>query len=187
LPDAVCEQLCQFLDLTVTWNSRVDLTAARDADELVDLTLADALVLGMAPSSEASDAWLDVGSGGGAPGIPLGLIRPDLGLQLCEPRDKRVAFLRTSLVALGRLDVKVERCRSSELPAESCDVAVARATLPPVEWLPEGARLAKRGVWVLLAKAEAPALSGWPLAFERNYIWPLTGVARRALFFQKET
>lgn len=181
-------RLCQLLDLTVTWNQRVDLTAARDADELVDLTLADAIVLADVgnPSTAVEEAsWLDVGSGGGAPAIPLALLRPELRFLLCEPRDKRVVFLRTSLVALGRKDVKVERCRSRELADAICDVAISRATLPPNEWLPEGARLAKSAVWVLLAKGETPVLEGWSNTFERDYVWPLTGVSRRAVCFSR--
>lgn len=186
LADSFAERLCQLLDLTVTWNGRVDLTAARDSDELVDLNLADAVVLACASEPlEMGSSWLDVGSGAGAPGVPLALIRPELSFRLCEPRDKRVAFLRTSLAALNRSDVKVERCRSSELKAAMCDVAISRATLPPDQWLPEGARLAKSGVWVLLARGEAPVLEGWSLAFERTYMWPLTGVSRRALCFSK--
>lgn len=170
----------QLLDLVVEWNARVDLTAARDADELVDLYLADALTIAGA-GVEPGQRWVDVGSGGGAPGLVLAALAPALVLTLVEPRTKRVAFLRSALGTLGLDKVEVRRARSDALPAGGWDVAVSRATLAPADWLAEGARLATRGVWVLLARAEPPALDGWHVERNISYCWPLTGVSRRAV------
>jgi 16S rRNA (guanine527-N7)-methyltransferase len=174
------EQLIAYCELAVTWNQRVDLTAARNADELVDLLLADALAMLAARPGDAGEHWFDVGSGIGAPGIPLALLSP-VKMTLVEPRTKRVAFLRTAAGALGRADISVSRSRSDEFLAASCDVAVSRATLPPPEWLKEGARLAKRSVWLLLAKAAVPDLDGRAVLVDTAYTWPLTGAQRRAV------
>lgn len=193
--DALCpgvsdaeDALARLLDGVVEWNARTDLTAARSAEELADLYLADAAVLcrSVRESGDAAGRWVDVGSGAGAPAIPLALLAPELELQLVEPRDKRVAFLRTMLAQLGRTDVVVHRGRSQELPDAAFDVALSRATLPPGEWLREGARLATRAVWVLLARAEPPALDGWHADADLDYRWPLTGAQRRALRFVKK-
>jgi 16S rRNA (guanine527-N7)-methyltransferase len=158
----------------------VDLTAARSPDELVDLLLADALAICAARPGDARERWFDVGSGIGAPGIPLAVLSP-VTMKLIEPRSKRVAFLRTAVGALGRPDITVSRSRSDEFLAASCDVAVSRATLPPAEWLSEGARLAVRSVWLLLAKAAVPDLNGRGILTDIAYSWPLTGVQRRAV------
>lgn len=174
------EQLVSYCNLAVTWNQRVDLTAARNPDELVDLLLADALAISGARPGVAGERWLDVGSGIGAPGIALALLAP-VKMTLVEPRTKRVAFLRTAVGALGRPDITVSRSRSDEFLAASCEVAVSRATLPPPEWLKEGARLATRSVWVLLAKAAVPDLDGRELLADLSYSWPLTGAQRRAV------
>ena len=174
------ERLIAYCELAVTWNQRVDLTAARSADELVDLLLADALAIVAARAGDSSEHWFDVGSGIGAPGIPLALLSP-VKMTLIEPRTKRVAFLRTAAGALGRPDITVSRSRSDEFLPASCDVAVSRATLPPPEWLKEGARLAKRGVWLLLAKAAVPDLDGRVVLADVAYTWPLTGAQRRAV------
>lgn len=172
------ERLSQYLTLVDTWNARQDLTAARNTDELVDLFVADAAVL--AAADPRANGWVDVGSGAGAPGLPLAILRPELRLTLVEPRTKRVAFLRT---VVGTLDLAVEvrRSRSEELPAASFDVAVARATLQPEEWLPEGGRLAREAVWLLLAQAEPPTHPGWRADIDIVYRWPLTGAERRAV------
>ena len=177
---AVVQQLCAYCDLVVTWNQRVDLTAARSADELVDLLLADALAITAARGGNSDEHWLDVGSGVGAPGIPLALLGP-MKMTLIEPRNKRVAFLRTAAGSLARPDIAVSRSRSDAFPNASCDVAVSRATLPPPEWMKEGKRLATRSVWLLLAKAALPELGESRILADTSYQWPLTGAERRAV------
>ncbi len=185
----VARQLSAYCDLVVTWNQRVDLTAARSADELVDLLLADALAIAGATealssastaTSNAREQWLDVGSGVGAPGIPLALLLP-LDMTLVEPREKRVAFLRTAVGSLSRPDITVRRARSDQFDDASCAVAVSRATLPPTEWLAEGARLATSSVWLLLAKAELPEIGARRVLADVRYRWPLTVAERRAV------
>jgi len=181
-PPAAAGQLLTLCNLVVEWNRRIDLTAARDSEELVDLMVADAAVLARTRPPDA-ERWVDVGSGAGAPGLALCLLAPQLCMTLVEPRDKRVAFLRTALGTLDLSDVVVERRRSSELPTASADVAVSRATLPPQEWLPEGARLATRAVWVLLAREAPPSLEGWRVDHDEAYRLPLTGAERRVVRF----
>jgi len=181
---AACAALGRLLDLVLLWNQRVDLTAARSAEELVDLYLTDALVIAACARPAANASWIDVGSGAGAPGLVLQLLRPELQLTLVEPRSKRVAFLRTAIGQL-RLGSKVVGGRSDGIGGGACDLAVSRATFPPEEWLAEGARLARRGVWVLLARGPAPSLAGWQPAIEVDYEWPLTQAPRRALCFTR--
>jgi 16S rRNA (guanine527-N7)-methyltransferase len=181
---ASLQALGRLLDLVVLWNQRVDLTAARSPEELVDLYLSDALVLAASGSRTELESWCDVGSGAGAPGLVFQLLRPESELTLVEPRAKRVAFLRTAIGQLG-VRSRLVAGRSEVLDANACDVAVSRATFPPEEWLVEGARLARRSVWVLLARGATPSLAGWQLASEVDYEWPLTGAARRALRFER--
>ncbi len=185
---AAWARLAKFLDLVVTWNARLDLTAARDAPDLVDLYLADALVLAVRAHASGSvrQRWVDVGSGGGAPGFVLGLIAPELRLTLVEPRQKRVAFLRTAVGSQAPCSIDVVGARSDALPSGQADVAVSRATFSPAEWLAEGARLARRSVWVLLARAEPPSLPGWRLRESVEYRWPSSGASRHALEFVPE-
>ena len=185
-PESARRALCNFLDLLVTWNQRMDLTAARSPDEVVDLVLADAAML-VQGGIEPGQHWMDVGTGAGAPGVALALLAPELRITLVEPRQKRVSFLRTALSTLKRGDVRLERRRSEELGDGVCDVAVARATLPPPEWLAEGSRLATQNVWVLLARDSAPERHGVLADREVDYSWPLTGVARRAVRYVQQS
>jgi 16S rRNA (guanine527-N7)-methyltransferase len=167
------------------WNARIDLTAARSEDELVDLMLADALVL--APRIPPAAHLVDVGTGAGAPGLALALLRPDLHVTLVEPLGKRASFLRTVIGEVGRVDITLERAHGEALAKTSAwSVAVSRATIRPSEWLALGTRLASPGgiVWVLLADDEAPRHPRAQMEIDLAYVWPLTGAPRRALGYR---
>ncbi len=183
LTDQGVHALCTWLDLLVTWNARMDLTAARSHDELVDLMIADAAV--MAARIPKGSRVVDVGSGAGAPGLPLALMRPDLAVTLIEPLTKRISFLRTALGSVARPDVLLVRGKGEESVggAATWDVAMARATLPPPAWLALGRQLVVKGgsVWVLLAKEAAPASSDDRVADDVSYTWPRGGASRRAV------
>jgi 16S rRNA (guanine527-N7)-methyltransferase len=129
-----------------------------------------------------------VGTGAGAPGLPLALARGDLAVTLVEPLQKRAALLRTvaGSLAAGIARPAIVRARGEDLAArgERFDVAVSRATLPPPAWLELGARLAPAGeVWVLLAREEPPRGEAWTIAEDIRYRWPLTDKERRAVRF----
>jgi len=183
VPRGAREQLVRWLDLVVTWSERVDLTAARDPDTLVDLLVADAALLA---STNPTGSWIDVGSGVGAPAIPLAILTPELTLTLVEPRERRAAFLRTSCGSLSRPDIALLRKPSMEVEVGFAESAVSRATLPPPQWLREGARLATRTVWVLLGQDEPPALPPWHVDLDLSYRWPLTGGRRRAVRYVRQ-
>lgn len=187
-------RLAALLDRVAVWNARIDLTAARSEGELVDLYLADALVLAADGAARGGAAprerWIDVGSGAGAPGLSLSLLWLAPELTLVEPRQKRVAFLRNAAggAAPGGAPappppVRVLEGRSESVAASEHDVAISRATFAPDEWLREGARLARRRVWVLLARAAPPELEGWQRSTQIDYEWPLTRVQRQALAY----
>ena len=169
-----------WLDRLVEWNQKVDLTAARNTDELCDLMLADALVL--AREIPPGARVVDVGTGAGAPGLALAMIRPDLSLTLVEPLVKRVSFMRTVLGAGATPNVQIVHGRGEALNTRF-DVAISRATLAPEEWLQLGATLAP-SVWVLLAREQAPESAAASVEKSVEYIWPFTGVARRAVLYR---
>jgi 16S rRNA (guanine527-N7)-methyltransferase len=182
-------RLTAFVGRVAAFNAKMDLTAARGDDELVDLMLADALEL--AARIPEGARVVDVGSGAGAPGLPLAILRDDLEVTLVEPLQKRVSFLRVTVGALawpGARRPKVTRDRGEAVAdrGERFDVAISRATLPPPSWLELGARLAPE-VWVLLAQIEAPAREGLEVFDDVRYRWPLTDAERRAVRYRRRS
>ena len=188
LPEPSRAAITRWLELLCEWNGRIDLTAARSGGELVDLMLADAAAV--SAHLPAGARVLDVGTGAGAPGLAIALSRPDLAVTLCEPLTKRVSFLRTVIGSVGRSDVTLVGKRGEELPEGGFDEVMARATLPPPEWLALGAKLVKPGggVWVLLATGEAPEATRMRarVTLDVRYPWVETGVTRRAVRYAIE-
>ncbi len=181
LPEGATAKLATWLGQMVTWNKQVDLTAARSSDELADLMLADGLMLASRVAKGVT--VVDIGTGAGAPGLALAIARPDLRVTLVEPLAKRVAFLRTVLAAVGREDVNLLRMKIHELRTRF-DVALARATFPPAEWLVRSVDIVSvpdGSAWVLLAKEPPPEDPDLTLVEDVAYTWPATGVSRRAV------
>ncbi len=178
--------LTAWLALLTEWNKKLDLTAARSEEELLDLMLADALVLAQVIGEKKK--VVDVGSGAGGPALALALMRPDLEVTLVEPLVKRTSFLRTVLARVSRLDVNVDRARVEDLASRAqgmWDLATSRATLPPQEWLTRGSTLAD-ATCVLLAKEEAPApLANQVIAKDVQYTWLRTQAARRLVVYER--
>ena len=147
-----------YVRTLLTWNAKVNLTAARDATDVVGEHVVDAFA--MARLVPPAAAVCDVGAGGGLPGIPFALLRPDCVVTMVEPRAKRVAFLRTAVRECRLATAQVLRARAEELPRQGFDVAGARATFGPEEWLAVGATLVRPGGLVLVFSATPVAASG---------------------------
>ena len=174
LPEDGCvQQLAKWISAVKQWNRRVRVTAARDDRELCDLMVADAAVLARHIQQDLS--VVDVGSGAGAPGLPLALMRPDLQVTLVEPMQKRAALLRLHTPD----NANVVQLRGEALDVRF-DVAISRATLAPSAWLRLAAGLADE-VWVMLAREEPPSEEGWSVAHDESYHWPLTNAQRRVV------
>lgn len=180
--------LVDYVELTALWGAKMDLVAAKTKEELVELSVADAAQMAAVEETQGAptDRLIDVGSGGGAPGIPLlVLLAATRGLALpatlVEPRQKRVAFLRQAALRVGLSSVEVLRERSDALEAGGWETSFARATLPPPEWLVEGRRLSTNAVWLLLAREAPPEASGLEVTADVRYELPFSGVPRRAL------
>lgn len=92
--DAATQQrLLDYLALLAKWNKAYNLTAVRDVDEMVSRHLLDSLSIVPPFETAGGDRWLDVGSGGGMPGIPLAILFPGKSLTLLDSNGKKTRFL----------------------------------------------------------------------------------------------
>ena len=127
--DAVI-RLSSYLDLVVRWNKRINLVSRKDINRLLERHLFDSLSI---ERFIKGDRALDIGSGGGFPGIPLAICRPDLHFTLLDRSARRVRFLQVVQAELGLQNVD---CVCQNLPGSGSmnntyDVAFARAVSDP--------------------------------------------------------
>ena len=99
------EQFMRYLAHLIEWNKTINLTAIIDPKEIIIKHFVDSLVALVATSFSQNCVVLDVGSGGGFPGIPLKIVRPDMRLVLVEPVQKKCSFLNSVIGLLKLQDV----------------------------------------------------------------------------------
>jgi 16S rRNA (guanine527-N7)-methyltransferase len=123
--DATQQKLLDYLALLQKWNKVHNLTAVRDAGDMVTLHLLDSLVV--LPHVQAN-RLLDVGSGAGLPGIVLALCRPHLQVTVLDSNNKKASFMLQAKAELGIENLQVVCKRVEEFkPDMPFDIVVSRA------------------------------------------------------------
>lgn len=119
------EKLLAYMALLQKWNKVYNLTAIRDAEEMVRLHLLDSL--SVLPYIQGKNL-LDVGSGGGLPGIVLAIVKPELRVTTIDTVQKKAIFMRQvkGELALHNLDVVHGRVEDYQ-PEEKFEMIISRA------------------------------------------------------------
>jgi len=99
------EQFMRYLAHLMEWNKTINLTAIIDPKEIIIKHFVDSLAALVATSFPKNGVVLDVGSGGGFPGLPLKIVRSDMRLVLIEPVRKKCSFLNSVIGLLKLQDV----------------------------------------------------------------------------------
>jgi 16S rRNA (guanine527-N7)-methyltransferase len=176
-------QLATYFELLRKWNRRVNLTSLQ-LDDYGDRTLDRLLVEPLVAATLVPDArrCIDVGSGGGSPGIPMKIVLPNVRLLMVEARERKSAFLReaTRILALPATDVITARAENVPMTYAGADVVSARGVRldeklinsirrlldPDGRLLTFGGRDMLLGFRVLAEKVAAPniVIRAWRLA-----------------------
>jgi 16S rRNA (guanine527-N7)-methyltransferase len=163
LPVGTTGKLRAFAALLEKWNRTYNLTALRDADSVVSHHLLDSLAV---LPYLACESLVDVGSGGGLPGIPLALARPEWRIALVEANHKKASFLTQAKIELALHNVIVVRERVEHWkPAHRFDCAISRAFAELARFVgacahvvaPGGTFAAMKGVYPFEELGELPA------------------------------
>lgn len=104
------ELLMGYLALLIKWNKAYNLTAVRNPDEMVSRHLLDSLSV-VSFVAERGNDWLDVGSGGGMPGVPLAILFPERRFTLLDSNGKKTRFLTQVKLELGLDNLGVVNAR----------------------------------------------------------------------------
>lgn len=124
LPTAQQLLLLEYVALLKKWNHTYNLTALRDENQMISHHILDSLTL--LPYIKNATSMMDVGSGGGMPGIPAAICRPDLQITLVDANTKKTAFLQQAAIELGLDNVSVFAGRVENLH-QTADIITSRA------------------------------------------------------------
>jgi len=118
----------QYIAIVLKWNEKISLTAIREPIEILYRHFCESMYAAAAVPLERG-RLADVGSGGGFPGLPLKIIRPDLQVFLVESNVKKATFLAETIRELGLEGARVIVSRYEELSEEVAplDVVCSRA------------------------------------------------------------
>jgi 16S rRNA (guanine527-N7)-methyltransferase len=121
-------KLADYLALLAKWNRTYNLTAIREPSRMVTHHILDSLaVLAHLPKRDGV-RLLDVGSGGGLPGIPIAIARPDWRVVMVDPNHKKAAFLTQAVIELSLRNAAAHAARVEDLTGEApFDVVISRA------------------------------------------------------------
>lgn len=159
------QHLVDFGDALFVTNQAMNLTAIRDREAIErrlireSLRLVAPLATRLPPRDGARPRLIDIGTGGGIPGMALAIVRPDIDFTLLDATRKKIAFLEGVVRDLGLGNVRTAHGRAEDVGLDRAfrdrfDVATARAVSSVPALMELGLPLLKRGGWLLLAKGD---------------------------------
>jgi len=181
---ALAEQLMRYLDLLARWNGTYNLTAVRSRDGMLLQHLADCLAVVQPLRKHLHKHWhgmpapvrlLDVGSGGGLPGVVLAACMPALQVTCVDTVAKKAAFVRqvAAELALPNLHSAHSRVETLKAPAFQLITSRAFASLADFTRL-TGSLLAPDGTWLAMkGKTPLDEIAALPSALEVFHVEPL--------------
>ncbi|MDM5179378.1 16S rRNA (guanine(527)-N(7))-methyltransferase RsmG [Massilia sp. DJPM01] len=183
-------QLLDYLALLAKWNSVYNLTSVRDPMQMVTHHALDSLAAVSAFAGAVS--VLDVGAGGGLPGIVLAIARPDMKVALIDTVHKKTAFLTQVKAELGLANVTVHTARVEQLQVpHKFDVITSRAFADLSDFVNWSGHLLAEGGKFIALKGTAPAdeqerLPGdWKVSELRPIQVPGLQAERHLVFIEK--
>lgn len=179
--------ITRFHDELVHWNARVNLISRKDVENIYERHILHALCLLKYASVPHGARWLDVGTGGGFPGIPVKIVRPDVKMLLVDSIAKKVKVTKmlAQHTGLRHIDVQTRRAESLvdfEDYQHSFDIVSARAVAPLVQLASWTVDLLKDGGQILALKGGdlnqeiTEARTKFPLMRIREIDIAITGV-----------
>ena len=163
---AMLNPLETYFRLLTQWNATINLTALPldvPTDETFDRLVVEPLAAARQIPTHQSSRWVDLGSGGGSPAIPIKIARPMLHLTMVESKERKGAFLREAIrvLELPGAGVETERFEIlAEAPryAEKADFVTVRAVRADSQLFATAAKFLRLGGRLLLFRpAHSPS------------------------------
>ena len=109
------EQFAAMPDLYKEWNAKINVISRKDIDQVEEHHILHSLAIAKTDLIAVGESVLDVGCGGGFPGIPLAVYYPDVQFTLVDSIGKKIKVVREVASALGLTNVRAEHCRVEQL------------------------------------------------------------------------
>lgn len=126
LTDRQKEQFTRLLPLYQEWNSKINVISRKDIDNLYTNHVLHSLGIARMTSFKPGASILDVGTGGGFPGIPLAILFPDSKFHLVDSIGKKITVVKNVADGVGLTNVRAEQIRAEQIKGEY-DFIVSRA------------------------------------------------------------
>lgn len=139
-PELTAAQKAQFEaleDLYKEWNAQINVISRKDIEELYERHVLHSLGIAKVMSFKSGSSILDVGTGGGFPGIPLAILFPETNFHLIDSIGKKIKVVQAISDALGLKNVKAEHVRAEQIK-DKYDFVVSRAVTrlkPFYQWV----------------------------------------------------
>lgn len=127
--------LAKYAELIRKWNPTINLVAPASLNDLEQRHIQDSLQLAEL-ACPSGGSWLDIGSGGGFPGLVLAICHPTTSVRLIDSDRRKVAFLQTAIRELSLSNCTAEAARIEELAPAHADHLSARALAPLYRLMP---------------------------------------------------
>lgn len=121
------EQFSKLKDLYVYWNEKINVISRKDIENLYEKHVLHSLGIAKIIEFKPDSDILDVGTGGGFPGIPLAIMFPDSRFHLVDSIGKKILVVEKIANELGLKNVKAEKIRAEEIKQQKYDFVVSRA------------------------------------------------------------
>lgn len=124
------EQLSALQDIYNDWNSKINVISRKDIDALYQKHVLHSLSIATIVSFDAKTNIIDIGTGGGFPGIPLAIFFPDAQFHLVDSIAKKLTVVKEVATAIGLQNVTTQHTRAEDIKSRKFDFAVSRAVAP---------------------------------------------------------
>ena len=184
------EQFSALQNVYNDWNSKINVISRKDIDALYEKHVLHSLSIAAVTSFAAGTQIIDIGTGGGFPGIPLAIFFPEVQFHLVDSIGKKLTVVKEVAHAVGLTNITTQHIRAEEIKNRRFDYAVSRAVAPLKDLWIWSKPLLKRGNTQALANGLI-SLKGGDLALEigesgtRPHVYEISHLFKEESFKEK--